>query len=90
MVKRYCEECLESNFILRLISMPIITEEYGIIGAVAVLFIFGCMFLLSGLYSAVSGLIGNLLLLIAGILFLMLALFLFRKYWSVFRRAIGY
>ena len=69
--------------------MPIITEEYAIIGAVTVLFIFGCMFLFSGLNSAVPSLVGNLSLMIVGVMLLVLSVFLVKKYWSVFRQSIG-
>ena len=68
--------------------MPIITNEYAIIGSVTVLFIFGCMFLFSGLNSAISDLVGDLLLVIVGVLFLVLAVFLARKYWSVIKPSI--
>jgi uncharacterized oligopeptide transporter (OPT) family protein len=69
--------------------MPIITNEYAIIGSVTVLFIFGCMFLFSGLNSAVPSLVGSLSLMIVGVLLLVLSVFLLRKYWSVFRESIG-
>ena len=63
----------------------IITKKGTIIRAVIVLFSFGFMFLVSGLRSLVPGfgLEGNLLLMIVGVLFLVLAVFLVRKYWSV-------
>ena len=67
--------------------MPI-TKEYAIIGSVTVLFIFGCMFLFSGFNSAVPSVVGNLLLVIVGVLFLLLAVFLVRKYWSVIKPSI--
>jgi F0F1-type ATP synthase assembly protein I len=68
--------------------MPIITNEYAIIGSVTVLVIFGCMFLFSGLNSAVPSLVGSLSLVIVGVLFLVLAMFLARKYWSVIKPSI--
>ena len=68
--------------------MPIITK-YVMIGAVTIIFIFGCMFLFSGLNSAVPSLDGNLSLTIVGFLFLLISVFLVRKYWAVFRQSIG-
>jgi NADH:ubiquinone oxidoreductase subunit 6 (subunit J) len=68
--------------------MPIITKEYAIIGAVTVLFIFGFMFLFSGLRLSVPSLEGNFLLVIVGVLFFVLAVFLARKYWSVIKQSI--
>lgn len=66
----------------------VVTKESAIIRVVVFLSVFGCMFLFSGLNSAVPVLVGNLLLVIVGVLFLASAVFLARKYWSVIKQSI--
>ena len=68
--------------------MPVFSREYAIIGAITVLFIFGCMFLYSGLNSLVPSVFGNLSLMTVGVLLLVVSVFLVRKYWSVFEQSI--
>jgi hypothetical protein len=66
----------------------IVSKQSAIIRAVVFLSVFGCMFLISGFNYAIPDLVGNSLLVIVGVLFLVLAVLLARKYWSVIKPAI--
>ena len=78
----------ERNLSLRLVSV-IVPKQSAVIRVLMFLSVFGCMFLFSGFSSAVPSFVGNVLLVVVGVLFLVLAVFLARKYWSVFRQSIG-
>jgi membrane-bound ClpP family serine protease len=77
----------ERNLSLRLVSV-IVPKQSAVIRVLMFLSVFGCMFLFSGFSSAVPGVVGNVLLVVVGVLFLVLAVFLARKYWSVIKPSI--
>jgi hypothetical protein len=81
--------CLREKSGIEVVLFSMIVSKQSAVTRVLIfLSVFGCMFLFSVLNSAISDFVGDLLLVIVGVLFLVLAVFLARKYWSVIKPSI--